>query len=153
MVPDSGSVKSETNPGRQVLDSTLPPLQKGTHAEWICGVVNDSLFCPRFSARGLWNPVVVWKHICSLWCTSHQEVGPAASHGNWVGLCDWVDLWGQVRKHSVGSTWLFMRDTGLWSAEPPWKKFTHSDAAMLERPGQKEMPKEPQLFETSQPKS
>lgn len=82
-VPGLVSARAEASPGRQSNsragalkhDSILLPQQKGNHNEAICGLGNDSLFCPRLSVRGLRIPVVVLKtHLQILWCTSHQEM-------------------------------------------------------------------------------
>lgn len=103
-------------------------------------VMNDSLFCPRLSARGLWSPVVVWKHIrrffgaplIKRWSLSP----PLESEWAFVTVLTCETRLEKSMQTPAGSlTWR----TDLWSPEVPWKKFGHPEVARLERPCGKTM--------------
>lgn len=147
-VPGSVSGRAEASPDRQSNSragalkhwSILLPQQKGTHNEPICGLMNDSLFCPRLSARGPWSPVVVWKHIrrffgaplIKKWSLSP----PLESEWAFVTVLTCETRLEKSMQIPAGSlTWR----TDLWSPEPPWKKFGHPEVARLERPCGKTM--------------
>lgn len=137
------SVWAEASPGRHSNSragalkhgSILLPQQKRNHNELICGLVNDSLFCPRLSARGLWNPVEVLKHICRFFgapLIKRWSLSPPVQP-EWTFVTVLISETRLEKKIQIPFGWITW-DTDLWSLELPWKMFGYAEATMLEKP-------------------